>query len=77
MGAGKVEQDLVSASEGASASGGCGGGRVRCTGDARAVAEIREGVPEAGAAAGLVGETLQMCFRERVRAKSFEGTGPS
>lgn len=40
------------------------------------MAEIREGVPEAGAAAGLVGETLQMCFRERVRAKSFEGTGP-
>lgn len=42
----------------------------------KAVAEIREGFPEAGAAArlGVVG-VLQMCFTERARAERFEGTG--
>lgn len=41
------------------------------------MAEIREGFPEAGAAAGLgLVEMLQMCLKERVRAKRFEGTSP-
>lgn len=40
------------------------------------MAEVRESFPEAGAAAGLgLVETLQMCFKERVRVKRFEGTG--
>lgn len=40
----------------------------------KAVAESREGFPEAGAAArpGVV-EVLQMCITEGVRAKGFEG----
>lgn len=36
---------------------------------------MREGFLEAEAATGLTGETFQMCFKERVRAKRSGGTG--
>lgn len=42
------------------------------------MAEVREGFPEAGAAAGFgVAGILQMPFQERVRNNRFAGAGPS
>lgn len=77
-GAREVEQDPTFAWEGASAPRRMRGRARSLSWNRVALAEIREGFPEAGAAGLGGGETLQRCFKGRVRAKLWtenEGAG--